>query len=93
VSGWERVESHHPTDIGSISGLGFVVNCPSGKKVLGGGGEVETINFYCTGAEPRWNLEESYPRSDSQWYVLLAAMSSYNCTGEMDFVGTRSAPM
>jgi hypothetical protein len=45
------------------------VDCPAGKKVVGGGALV----FGSTG---RWIMESSGPTSDTQWAVLFTNLSA-----------------
>ena len=46
----------------------ITVDCPSGKRVLGGGGAIET-----TGGAVSYQgrLEASLPLDDNTWYVII----------------------
>jgi hypothetical protein len=68
VSGYERVLSQ-VGDVAANSGVGAAPSCPSGKKVV-------TIGFDVNDPATRGiTITEAYPISDSQW-----AVSAYNDT-------------
>jgi hypothetical protein len=61
VSGYLRVVVNVNTgDINPHTSTGLTVDCPAGKKVLGGGGQAPADVFY---------VIDSYPLSDNQWFV------------------------
>jgi hypothetical protein len=68
TSGWERVSNSRVVTMPPNDGVfDQYVNCPSGKKVLGGGGEAR-IDHGVTGAVA---LSASVPTADNQWRVYF----------------------
>jgi hypothetical protein len=70
VSGYEVVKKTFPnTSLAVGSETVQIIDCPSGKKVVGGGGVV-------FGANGRWVTTSNGPVNETQWAVALANLSS-----------------
>jgi hypothetical protein len=74
---YERLSSSFTVQRGVFSGV--VRNCPAGRKVVGGGFQVEGAS---ASEQVKLLILESYPSTDSQWRVVL-----YNGSSTTDFPG------
>ena len=67
VSGYERVViTTQAEQLGAFGETVRFASCPTGKKVVGGGG----IIFNATGG--RWFIDSSGPLTDTQWAIAFA---------------------
>jgi hypothetical protein len=66
LAGWQRVSvvTNNDTLVANGEVVRFV-NCPAGKRVLGGG-------FVVFGATGRWVSTSNGPTSDTQWAIAMA---------------------
>ena len=67
VSGYQRIEiATQAEKLGAFGETVRFASCPTGKKVVGGGGLI----FNATGG--RWFIDSSGPSSDTQWAIAFA---------------------
>ena len=74
---YERISSSFNVQHGVFTGV--VRNCPAGRKVVGGGFQVEGSS---PAEQVKLQILESYPSTDSQWRVVL-----WNGSSTTDFPG------
>jgi hypothetical protein len=75
VSGYERVvDDEEVVDVPRGIAAAMFVDCPAGKKVVGGGGQAPGEAFY---------MLESYPTLDTRWFVRWINGGAVDASGLM----------